>query len=63
MDAAFAQERFAKARNIYLDVWDENMRARGLYERYGFRVVGQREFVANGRVLGSDLVMVRASRF
>ena len=59
--AAFAHERFKNARNIYLDVWDENVRARGLYERYGFHVVGRRDFVVDGRVIGRDLVMMRAA--
>lgn len=60
MDAAFAHPRFRGARNIYLDVWEENLRALGLYTKYGFRVVGRRDFVSNGRTVGSDLVMVRA---
>lgn len=59
IEAALAHERFRNARNIYLDVWEENMRALGFYTRYGFRTVGWRDFVMNGRVLGSDLVMMR----
>lgn len=59
LDAAFAQERFAKARNIYLDVWDENARAVALYTRYGFGAVGRRDFVVGARTIGSDVVMMR----
>ncbi len=58
MDAAFAHERFKRARKIWLDVWDENARAIGLYTRYGFAPAGRRDFVVDGRVVGSDLVMV-----
>jgi ribosomal protein S18 acetylase RimI-like enzyme len=58
MDAAFLHERLKRARNVWLDVWDENARAIGLYTRYGFKPAGRRDFVVDGRVVGSDLVMV-----
>lgn len=58
MDAAFAHERFKHARKVWLDVWDENARAIGLYTRYAFTPAGRRDFVVDGRVVGSDLVMV-----
>jgi ribosomal protein S18 acetylase RimI-like enzyme len=58
MDAALAHERFRRARKIWLDVWDENARAIALYTRYGFAPAGRRDFVVDGRVVGSDLVMV-----
>ena len=59
VEAALAQERFKRAPRIYLDVWEENARAIALYTRYGFRSAGRRDFVVDGRVLGSDLVMER----
>ena len=58
MEAALAHERFRRAPRIYLDVWDENARAIGLYVGCGFKSAGRRDFVVNGRVVGSDLVMV-----
>lgn len=58
MEAAFRHERFARARHIYLDVWDENARAIALYTRFGFKPAGRRDVVIDGRVVGSDLVMV-----
>lgn len=60
MTAAFDHPRFKRARHVYLDVWEENERALELYKAWGFRVVGRRDFVVDGRVLGSDLVMIRA---
>lgn len=58
MEAALSHDRFKRARRVYLDVWDENVRAIGLYARYGFKPAGRRDFVVDGRVVGSDLVMV-----
>jgi ribosomal protein S18 acetylase RimI-like enzyme len=60
IDAAFREPSFTRARNIYLDVWEENLGARKLYESYGFAVVGKRAFkVQSGATTGSDLIMVR----
>jgi len=59
MDAAFAHERFRHAPNVWLDVWDENTRAIALYAGYGFKPTGRRDFVVDGKIVGSDLVMVR----
>jgi ribosomal protein S18 acetylase RimI-like enzyme len=58
LEAALAHERFMRAPRIFLDVWDENTRAIGLYTRYGFKPAGRRDFVVDGRVVGSDFVMV-----
>lgn len=58
IEAALAHERFMRAPRIFLDVWDENTRAIALYTHYGFKPAGRRDFVVDGRVVGSDLVMV-----
>jgi diamine N-acetyltransferase len=58
IEAALAHERFMRAPRIFLDVWDENTPAIGLYTRYGFKPAGRRDFVVDGRVVGCDLVMV-----
>jgi ribosomal protein S18 acetylase RimI-like enzyme len=58
LEAALAHVRLARAPRIFLDVWDANTRAIGLYTHYGFRPAGRRDFVVDGRVVGSDLVMM-----
>src|SRR5262249_2621955 len=40
MEAALGHPRLQAARDIYLDVWEKNDKARRLYERYGFTVIG-----------------------
>jgi ribosomal protein S18 acetylase RimI-like enzyme len=63
IDAAFAEPRFAAARDIYLDVWEDNPRAQKLYESYGFRAIGKRPFeVKSGAKTGFDLIMIRRAR-
>jgi ribosomal protein S18 acetylase RimI-like enzyme len=63
IDAAFREPCFSAARDIYLDVWENNPRARLLYESYGFRVIGKRPFkVESGVATGFDLIMIRRAR-
>lgn len=57
MDAALQHERLRDVPNIYIDVWDENARAVKFYESYGFEKVGAVDVVADGRVIGQDLVL------
>ncbi len=60
LETTLAHSRMRTAGAIFLDVWEENHRARALYERYGFVVVGKRAFVpASGQIAGFDLVMTR----
>lgn len=48
------------AERIALDVWEHNLGARRLYERYGFEVVGKRAFeVKSGAETSFDLIMIR----
>lgn len=57
LEAAANHSRIAEARQITLDVWQENPRAIAFYQRHGFTIVGQRDFRVGGRTLGTDLVM------
>jgi diamine N-acetyltransferase len=61
MDEAFARPRFRAAKNVYLSVWEENRRACRFYASCGFRPVGRREIITNGRLLGEDLVLMRCT--
>jgi ribosomal protein S18 acetylase RimI-like enzyme len=62
MDAAFDHPRFAKAENIFIDVWDENKRAVDFYLKYGFEIVGKCDVTVDGKVVGYDLVLMRPAR-
>jgi ribosomal protein S18 acetylase RimI-like enzyme len=62
MRAALADPRMQAAEQITLEVWEQNIRARKFYERFGFREIGRRPFVvASGRVTGYDLIMAKTS--
>ena len=62
LDFALQHPRMTSARRIHLDVWEHNPDARRLYERFGFRVRGTREFLMESGVSDSlDLVMVRVN--
>ncbi len=64
IDAALAQLASRSANEVLLDVWEDNHGARRLYERNGFRVVGQRAFhVQSGAPTGFDLIMARSGPF
>lgn len=60
MDAALGHPRLRDARDIYLDVWEKNDKARRLYESYGFAVIGAHGLAtASGSAHDQDLIMVR----
>ncbi|MCR9257623.1 MAG: GNAT family N-acetyltransferase [Alphaproteobacteria bacterium] len=59
MTAALAHPSLQDAPALWLDVWEENDRAVALYESLGFERVGTTEFIADGVVVGEDLVMRR----
>ncbi len=56
MEAALAHPLLHQARHIYLAVWVQNQRARQLYERFGFEVVGEYYPIEGG---DADLIMCR----
>jgi diamine N-acetyltransferase len=56
--AALDRPELQQARRVLIDVWDQNAGARRLYERFGFKTAGRKEFrVESGEVTGFDLVM------
>lgn len=58
--AALEHPQLKNAPRIYLDVWERNLGARRLYERFGFHVVGAQKFqVASGAATDADLIMLR----
>ena len=60
MEAALGQMEQEKAGRIFLDVWEHNPDAHRFYKRYGFRVIGEKQFaVASGAETSLDLIMVR----
>jgi ribosomal protein S18 acetylase RimI-like enzyme len=59
LDAALRHPLLADASRVYLDVWDQNLGARRLYERNEFRVVGENSYTVDGGVVWHDLVMMR----
>ncbi len=61
MDYAFDQPRFKQAENVYLCVWEENKPAYNFYLNYGFKKVGTYDVIANGKVIGTDQVMMKAN--
>ncbi len=60
MNAALNHPRMKNAPRIFLDVWEHNHSAQRFYKRYGFQVIGARNFeVASGAETSNDLIMVR----
>jgi ribosomal protein S18 acetylase RimI-like enzyme len=58
MDAALRHPRLAAAGRVYLQVWERNPRAIGLYESFGFEAVGTTAFMIGGGEPAQDLVML-----
>jgi len=56
MDWALDEARRRGAKELYLTVYVDNHRARRLYERYGFAVVGRYDFMVGGHA-DEDLIM------
>lgn len=56
--AALSHPRLQAAPRVYLQVWEENRTAAGLYESLGFRTVGTTRVTIGTNEVGEDLVMV-----
>jgi ribosomal protein S18 acetylase RimI-like enzyme len=56
MTFALEHPKLAEARRVFLQVWEENTRARSLYEGFGFRKVGTTTFTIGSETM-EDLVM------
>ena len=60
MNAALNHLSLKNAEQTLLDVWEQNAGAQRFYARYGFEVIGKREFVVeSGAETSFDLIMVR----
>ncbi|MBA3724326.1 MAG: GNAT family N-acetyltransferase [Candidatus Levybacteria bacterium] len=62
MKSMFEHPRLDRIENIYLDVFDENKKAIGLYEKYGFKRIGKTPFKLDGKIVGYDLLMKRSKK-
>jgi ribosomal protein S18 acetylase RimI-like enzyme len=51
IDAALSHPRLKKSRNIYLNVWQDNLGAQKLYRSYGFKETGE--------VVDGDIIMIK----
>jgi len=49
--------RLDNIKSIYLDVYDKNDKAIGLYKKYGFKTIGRIPFKLDGKIVGYDLLM------
>jgi ribosomal protein S18 acetylase RimI-like enzyme len=58
MNAALSHPRLARATRIFLQVWEKNENAVGLYESLGFRTVGTTKFTIGSGEIAEDLVML-----
>lgn len=54
LEKALSHPRLKQARNIYLDVWKNNPRAKKLYELYGFKEIG---------TFGNEIIMIKKSKY
>ena len=62
MDAAFQHPRLKAAENVFIDVYEENLRAVNFYHNYGFKEIGTIDVVLDGKKVGFDLVLMRPSQ-
>lgn len=61
LEAALRHPRLAEANRIFLQVWEENLRAVRLYESVGFKRIGTTRFTIGSEEM-EDLVMVLRRR-
>lgn len=59
LEAAFDHPDMKEAKNIFLDVWEKNLKAIKLYEKYGFEIIDEIRWEQDGEYLSTDLVMRR----
>lgn len=59
MEAALSHQRLAAGARAYLQVWERNERAIGLYRSLGFEVVGSTTWGMGDEVTTDELIMVK----
>lgn len=57
MNAMMKHPRLKTITNIYLDVYNTNEKAIGLYKKYGFKIIGKTPFKLDEKIIGYDLLM------
>ncbi|MBW3568909.1 GNAT family N-acetyltransferase [Candidatus Parcubacteria bacterium] len=59
LETALNNPDMKKAKNIYLDVWDQNKRAINFYKKQGFKVVDKNKWYIDGEYILNYLIMKR----
>jgi len=59
MQECLSQAEARGCGTIWLDVWEENKRARAFYEKWGFQTVATQPFLL-GEDVQADLLMLRS---
>ena len=62
LEAALRHPRLAAAERIFLQVWDENLRAVRLYESVGFRKIGKTRFTVGSETVEDAVMVLDATR-
>ena len=59
MKAALNHPRLKTSERVFIDVYEENIRALNMYRKYGFKTVGKIDVVIDGETIGYDLVLMK----
>lgn len=57
LEAALNHSLLKSSLSVYLDVWEENIKAVSLYKSFGFAKVGTIPFIVDGETIGEDIIM------
>lgn len=61
IEAMLKHNRLVNIKNVYLDVFTENIKAIGLYKKYGFKIIGKTPFKAGNKIVGYDSLMKKVN--
>ncbi|MFA5135934.1 MAG: GNAT family N-acetyltransferase [Patescibacteria group bacterium] len=57
VETMLKHKRLSGIENIYVDVFMKNQKALSLYEKYGFKTIGQVPFKLDKKIIGYDILM------